>query len=128
MDSVKIILPCGFQTTFGCLPSDEEVIRCMMCDEEDLNIQDVLERPVNRLRLKEKKLELKFQDLQNLSEKLTSIKRDPRFFVESSFEKILNELDLRREEIKQSVNTQIDEHYMKLRKNLEVKKIWPLKS
>ena len=46
-------------------------------------------------------------------------KQDPRFNVEKSFERVYNELDLKREKLKK----QIDDYYSKLRNNIEDKKI-----
>lgn len=122
MDTVQIILPCGFEIDYGCLKNCDQVIRCMMCDEENLVIHEILNRPRNRLRLKEKYLELKTQTLHEMRNKLSNIKQDPRFYVEKSFERVFNELDLRREEFKKKIEKKIDDHYTRLRKKLEEKK------
>ena len=90
-----------------------------MCDEEDLDLDDLLNRPGNRYRLKEKEVELEIEALRNLNEKLLSMKQDPHFHVEKSFERIFNQLELRRVEVKQTFETQINEYYDQLRKNLE---------
>ena len=59
MDEVTINLPCGFETTFGKLKNCDNIIRCMMCEEEELNVDSVLNLPANQVRLKEKKIEAK---------------------------------------------------------------------
>ena len=48
MDKVKIHLPCGFETTYDSLRNGEPVKRCLMCDEEDLVVEDILKKPRNR--------------------------------------------------------------------------------
>ena len=54
MDQIIINLPCGFETTYGTLQTGEKKIRCMMCEDEDLIVESVLNLPANRLRLKQK--------------------------------------------------------------------------
>ena len=66
MDQVKIFLPCGFKTTYGCLHGEKK-IRCMMCEDEDLIVENVLNLPANRLRLKEKEIELELKKLKRLN-------------------------------------------------------------
>ena len=58
-----------------------------------------------------------------MNDKLSTIKKDPRFCVEKSFERIFNDLDLRREELKKAFEKQIDDHFTKLRNKLEDKKL-----
>ena len=76
-----IILSCGFETTYGSLQNGGNIMRCIICGDEDLNIEEILNRPRNRLRLKEKELGLEMESLRNLNEKSSTIKQDPSFYV-----------------------------------------------
>ena len=69
MNEMIVNLPCGFDTTYGELVKGEKKKKCMMCEEEDLDIQSVLNLPANRLRLKQKQIELEIENLKNLSGK-----------------------------------------------------------
>ena len=123
MDQVRIILPCGYETTYGSLQNVDNVIRCMICDDEDLNVKEILNRPRNRLRLKKKELQLTEEKFRLLSEQLDAAKQDPHFCVEKSFERIYNVLDIRREELKIEFEQKLDNYYMKLKSDLDAKKI-----
>ena len=71
MDKVKITLPCGFEITYERLKTGQNVIRCKMCDKEDMVVEDVLNQPANDLRLKTKKLELNVENLKKLKFELS---------------------------------------------------------
>ncbi|CAF0778945.1 unnamed protein product [Brachionus calyciflorus] len=122
MDKVIISLPCGFDTTYGNLKKCLKIHRCIVCDEEDVNIDNLLSRPINLYKLKEKELESEIENFRNLNDKLVSMKHDPNFHVEKSFERILNQLELRRAEVKKCFEAQINKYYDTLRKNVEDKK------
>ena len=62
-----------------------------MCDEEYLDIDEISDRPRNRLRLKEIEIELKNVNFRILSEKLDFIKQDLDD-LEKSFERIYTDL------------------------------------
>ncbi|CAF0778927.1 unnamed protein product [Brachionus calyciflorus] len=121
MDQVKINLPCGFETTYGKLRNCEKVVRCMMCEEEDLNIDSVLKLPANQVRLKEKQIELELVKLEKLENEIQTIGKDPHFHVEKSYEQIFNQMDLRREKLKIEFEKKLDE-YLQLRSEYEEKK------
>ena len=123
MDQVKITLPCGFETTYDTLQIGEKVIRCILCNSEDLIVEDILNRPENRLRLKQKQFELESENLKKLQSKLLTVKKDPRVYVEKSFETILNDLDVRREEVKKDFEKKVDKYYTSLRAELEDLKV-----
>ena len=114
MDEVIINLPCGFETTYGSLRTGEPVKRCLMCDEEDLVVEDILRKPRNRMRLKERELEIEIENLRKLNQKLSTVKQ--------SYEQIFNELDLRREEVKREFEKKLDNYYTKLRRDYEAEK------
>ena len=88
MDQVQITIPCDFETTYASLQTGSHIMRCMMCDEEHIYIRDVLNWSCNSLRLREKHLELKIHKLQEMYDKFSTIKQDPSFCVEKSFERI----------------------------------------
>ena len=121
MDQTIFSFQCGSQTTYGDLKKCQKISCCIMCDKEDLDVNNFLNRPENRFILKEKELELEIENLRLLNQKLFTIKQDPRFYVEKSFDRIFNELELRKEEVKKSFDTQINEYYDNIRKNLEYK-------
>ncbi|CAF0878064.1 unnamed protein product [Brachionus calyciflorus] len=118
MDDVIISLPCGFDTTFKNLKNCENLIRCMMCGNEDLNIEDILSRPGNRLRLKEKKLEIENENFKKLRNELDLVKKDAQFYVRQSFERIFNDLDIRREIVKKDFENMLYDYYNELRNNI----------
>ena len=93
-----------------------------MCDEEDLDLDDLLNRPGNRYRLKEKELESKIENLRYLNHKYIAISQEPYFHAEKSFERILNELETRREEMRRNFDKQLNEYYDDLRQSVESKK------
>ena len=110
MENLLISLPCGFETTYGTLQNDEKNFRCMMCREEDLNVDDILNRPGNQLRIKQKEIEIEFENLKKMDIKISSIKKDPHFYVDKCFEQILNELDLRRETLKTEFEQKLNDY------------------
>ena len=84
-----------------------------------MNVDEILDRPQNRLRLKQKEIELANEKFRQFSKKLNNSKQDPKFYVEKSFERIYNDLDIRREELKIELEKIVDDYYMKLRNDLE---------
>ncbi|CAF0883492.1 unnamed protein product [Brachionus calyciflorus] len=119
MDQLKINLPCGFETTYGCLKKiDEKKMKCTMCEKEHLIVESVLNLPANKLRLKEKQIELETVKLKNLEDEVSTIRKEPRLCVEKSFERVLNDLELRKKDFEKMLN----DHYNNLRKNLERQK------
>ncbi|CAF1048857.1 unnamed protein product [Brachionus calyciflorus] len=128
MDEVRLILPCGFENTYGSLRNGENVKRCMMCEDEDLIVQDILNKPRNRLRLKERELEIEIENMRKLNEKISSAKQNPSQYVEKSYERIFNQLELRKDEVKRELNKEIDDYYNKLRSNLEAEKLLSIRN
>ena len=63
------------------------------------------------------------ENLKKLQSKLLTVKKDPRIYVEKSFETVLNDLDVRREEVKKEFEKKVDNHYTYLRKKLEDLKV-----
>ncbi|CAF0996197.1 unnamed protein product [Brachionus calyciflorus] len=70
---------------------------------------------------KQQEFENKITKLKSLNRKVLNIKRDAQFWVEKSFEKILSELDLKREEIKREFEAKLDAYYLSLRDELKTK-------
>ena len=118
MNEVKIYLPCGFDTTFGSLNNGEKVIRCMMCKKEDLNVEEILNKPGNRLRLKEKQLELETEKLEMLKEINSLFEKNPKFYLEQGFEQTLNEINLIREQVKIEFENKLENYFANLRMDL----------
>lgn len=123
MDETVINLPCGLEITYGNFKKRQKTSRCIMCDQEDLNVDEVLSRPGNRLKLKEKELEIETENLQNLCYKYFLIKQNPRVYFEKSFERNLNELNVRKEELKKEFEKQINDYCAQLQNNLEETKL-----
>ncbi|CAF0825547.1 unnamed protein product [Brachionus calyciflorus] len=123
MDQVKITLPCGFETTYRALNfGGEKVKKCIMCEQEDLIVDSVLNLPANRLRLKEKEIELELEKLKKLQNEISSVKQDPHFYFEKSYERILIELDIRKEVVKRKFEKKLDDYYTNLTKDLKAQK------
>ena len=78
MDDALITLPCGFVTTYGSLKNAEKVIRCMMCEDEDINVEEILNRPGNRLRVKEEEIKIEIENLKKMSNRISMLKKDPK--------------------------------------------------
>ena len=53
-----------------------------------------------------------------MGKQISSIKQDPEFYVEKSFERIFNELDLRKEILKKEFEHKLDEYYTEKRNDL----------
>ena len=49
-----------------------------------MNVESVFNLPANRVRLKEKQIELELEKLKNLESQIYTIQKDPHFHVEKS--------------------------------------------
>ena len=50
MDDTVISLPCGLDITYVNFKKRQKTTRCILCGKEDVNINDIVNRPGNRLR------------------------------------------------------------------------------
>ena len=117
-ESIPIILSCcGFSVCMIHFSPNCEVQTCPMCAEK-LNIENCLKMPKNKITIKENELRLKTDEVNKKINHLKAITADPQFYIEENFSHILNKIDLRCEEIKDKLDSQIDEYSAKLREEV----------
>lgn len=115
MDELILHLPCGQKTLYKNLKNKPNIIECVECKSHDLIIDQVLNLPTNRLKIKQIEYELEMENFLRINHSFEEIKHDPKFYIEKNLKDVKNELDLRRNNLKDL----IDMYYNELNKKIE---------
>ncbi|CAF1067301.1 unnamed protein product [Brachionus calyciflorus] len=111
MDNLEIILPsCGFMTFYHNIKDQPDTFKCLICDDHEINKDECLNIKRNKIIILKKKIELQIEKFNYKNQNLSIMSMNPSHYIEKSFEVITNELDLRREKLKQ----EIDDYFFKL--------------
>lgn len=118
MNTIEIVLPCGFTTKYINLETSSNEIDCPVCKTHSLNIKEVLNLPNNWIAMREKEYNDTLKIFETLKFDLTTLLNDPKTHLEANYTKLLQDLEMRREEVKTNICSKIDEYYLSLREKL----------
>ncbi|RNA22745.1 serine threonine kinase [Brachionus plicatilis] len=115
MDDLILHLPCGQKTLYKNLKNKPNIVECVECKSHDIIIEQVLNLPINRLKIKQIEYELELEKFSKLNESLDQIKKEPKFYLETNLTNVKNELNVRRDHLKKL----IDDYYYQLNRKIE---------
>ncbi|RNA14841.1 ubiquitin carboxyl-terminal hydrolase 7 isoform X1 [Brachionus plicatilis] len=119
MNKLKIILPCGFSIKYRDITNRNGQFICSVCKSHYIDQEKCLNMNRNRLVVGIHLLKLRKNDFDECVRKIDTFKADPEHFLEDNYSKIINEIDIRREELKLMVMEKIDNYYESLMEAIE---------
>ncbi|RNA14840.1 ubiquitin carboxyl-terminal [Brachionus plicatilis] len=114
MDDLVITLPCGFTSKYKEIFDKEGKFPCPACMSHMISAQCCVNMTKNKLVINQTRLDLKRQDMSERVKTLEDYKTDPSFYIDEYYSELRNQIDLRREEIKLTMNKKIDDYYENL--------------
>ena len=110
MDDLLVTLPCGFKSKYHEIVGIEDKFVCPVCKCHIISTDECLNMTRNKLTINQTKFDLKQQSLLEKLKKLEYFKIDPSFHIDENYSQLINQIDLRREEIKILINKKIDDY------------------
>ena len=100
------------------LKNGNSVINCNLCSDP-LNITQCLNMKRNKTEIEEFYFKSNNTRLKILIAEIDTIQKDPDFYINEHLEGLMNKLNLKREELKLYIMTQIDDFYMRLLEKID---------
>lgn len=119
MNEVDIILTCGFTSKFKDIAYINDNFTCPVCKSHEISFEECLNMNRNKLFLLQKSVQTKMDGFLKRTINTQVYENNTEYQMDKCCEKLKNEIDVRREEIKLMINQKIDDYCFELLNNVD---------
>ncbi|RNA39254.1 ubiquitin carboxyl-terminal hydrolase 7 isoform X1 [Brachionus plicatilis] len=105
MNEVDIILTCGFSSKFKDIAYINDNFTCPVCKSHEISLDECLNMNRNKLVLLQKSVQTKMDGFFERTKNAQLYKNNTEYHMDKCYEKLKNEIDVRREELKEFEQT-----------------------
>lgn len=122
MDDIVITLPCGLNTKYQEVFYQSGKFKCPACKSHTTSAEECSEMTINKLAINQHVLDCSSKILSDNLKHLEALEIDPSFYIDDNYSQLINQIDIRREEIKLLINNEIDNYYESLLLKIDTEK------
>ncbi|RNA15307.1 hypothetical protein BpHYR1_053144 [Brachionus plicatilis] len=112
-------LPCGYLVCCRHLEDQDQFFRCFVCRDHMIEKQACLDMAKNRKKLDQREFLQDKDFIFESCDKIDSLKKDLNRFVRDHLSKVIHQLDIQRELLKNNFNKLVDDYHNSLVKEIK---------
>ncbi|CAF0982395.1 unnamed protein product [Brachionus calyciflorus] len=118
----SIELSCGYSTYYKFLKNQPKKFLCTMCGNHTIDKETCFKESKNRVLIKELEFNKELKHYEALRKSLERIENDPEFYIDKTFEGLVDSLKARRDQLKEKVCNLIDDYFLNVIERVEKEK------